>query len=245
MLHIAICDDDAAELAQTRALLDDFLASRELAAQVREFTAGKELLFDMDGSRVYDLYLLDVVMPEMNGIELGVRLRETDEHGAIIYLTTSEDFAIDSYTARAFWYLVKPVKPDTLFPVLDKAVAAHQKRLDSGINVKTRDGFERLLFDDVYYVVSVERSAHFVHKGGVTESSVNSTSFQEKTEPLLADRRFRRCGASLVLNLQYVKSVDKSGATLRTGERLELPRRAAAELRSAWTQYWMEGGGKL
>lgn len=205
MLHIAICDDDAAELAQTRALLDEFLASRALAARVREFAAGKELLFDLEDSGAYDLYLLDVVMPEMNGIELGVKLRETDEHGAIIYLTTSEDFAIDSYSARAFWYLVKPVAPDKLFPVLDKAVAALQKRLDEGIAVKTRDGIE----------------------------------------PLLADRRFRRCGASLVLNLHFVKTVDKSGATLRTGERLELPRRAAADLRDAWAQYWLKGDRKL
>lgn len=245
MLHIAICDDDAAELAQTRALLDEFLASRALAARVREFAAGKELLFDLEDSGAYDLYLLDVVMPEMNGIELGVKLRETDEHGAIIYLTTSEDFAIDSYSARAFWYLVKPVAPDKLFPVLDKAVAALQKRLDEGIAVKTRDGIERLLFDDIYYVVSVDRSAHFVHRGGVTGSSTSSTSFQEKTEPLLADRRFRRCGASLVLNLHFVKTVDKSGATLRTGERLELPRRAAADLRDAWAQYWLKGDRKL
>ena len=244
MLHVAICDDDATERARTRALLDEFLASRGLSAQVREFAAAKELLFDLDGGGPYDLYLLDVVMPEMNGIRLGVRLRETDETGAIVYLTTSEDFAVDSYEARAFWYLVKPVRPDKLFPVLDKAVAARQKRLTEGVNVKTLDGMEWLRFDELYYVVSVERSAHFVHKGGVTESTINSVSFREKSEPLLADERFRRCGASLVLNLQHVKAVDRSGVTLDTGGRLEIPRRAAAELRAAWQRYWLEGGGK-
>ena len=245
MLQIAICDDDVTERARTRALLDEFLASHELTAQVREFAAAKELLFDLGGGSPYDLYLLDVVMPEMNGIRLGVKLRETDETGAIIYLTTSEDFAIDSYEARAFWYLVKPLKPDKLFPVLDKAIAARQKHLTEGVSVKTRDGVKWLLFDDLYYVVFIERSAHFVHKGGVTESTNSSVPFQERTEPLLADERFRRCGASLVLNLQHVKAVDKSGVTLDTGEQLEIPRRAAAELRAAWQRYWLEGGGKL
>ncbi len=245
MLQIAICDDGTRDRARTRALLDDFLASRNLSARVREFTAAKELLFDLDGGSAYDLYLLDVIMPEMNGIELGVKLRETDETGTIIYLTTSEDFAIGSYEARAFWYLVKPVKPDKLFPVLDKAIAARQKHLTEGVNVKTRDGMEWLRFDDLYYVVSVERAAHFVHMGGVTESTINSVPFQEKTEPLLADERFRRCGASLVLNLQHVKVVGKSSATLDTGEQLEIPRRVAAQLRAAWQRYWLEGGRKL
>lgn len=244
MLQVAICDDNATERAWTRALLEDFLASRDLAAQVREFAAAKELLFDLDGGSPYDLYLLDVIMPEMNGIKLGVKLRESDEAGAIIYLTTSEDFAIDSYAARAFWYLVKPVEAEALYSVLDKAVAACRKRMNDGVNVRTRDGYVRLLFDDIYYVESVDRSAHYVHRGGVVEGTVSSVSFQEKTEPLLADRRFFRCGASLVLNLHCVKSVDRSGATLRTGERLALPRRATAELCNAWRRYWLEGGGR-
>lgn len=245
MLQVAICDDDATERARTRALLDDYLASRELSARVREFAAAKELLFDLDGGSPYDLYLLDVVMPEMNGIRLGVKLRETDETGTIIYLTTSEDFAIDSYEARAFWYLVKPVKPDKLFPVLDKAIAARQKHLTEGVNVKTRDGMARVRFDEIIYAEPIDRAVRYVCKNGAVESVTDTSPFREKTEPLLADERFRRCGASLVLNLQHVKVVDKSGVTFDTGEQLEIPRRAAAELRAAWQRYWLEGGGKL
>ena len=245
MLQVAICDDDATERARTRTLLDDYLASRELTAQVREFAAAKELLFDLDGGSLYDLYLLDVVMPEMNGIQLGVKLRETDETGTILYLTTSEDFAIDSYEARAFWYLVKPVKPDKLFTVLDKANSARQKLMTEGVNVKTRDGMVRALFNEIIYAEPIDRAVRYVCKSGGVESMTDTASFREKTEPLLADERFRRCGASLVLNLQHVKAVDRSGVTFDTGEQLEIPRRAAVELRAAWQHYWLEGGRKL
>ena len=245
MLNIAICDDDAPERAITRSLLDDFLATRGVAARVREFASGKELLFNMDGDGPYDLYLLDVVMPEINGIELGVKLRENDETGTIIYLTTSEDFAIDSYEARAFWYLVKPVKSDKLFPILDKAIAVNQKRMEESVNVKTPDGVERLLFDEIYYVEVVERRLRYVHRGGISESTISSAPFAERVAPLLEDRRFYRCGASLVLNLQHVKGIGVSHASLRTGGHLDIPRRASSELRAAWTQYWLKGGGNL
>ena len=245
MLQVTICDDDATERAQTRALLDDFLASRELTARVREFAAAKELLFDLDDGGPYDLYLLDVVMPEMNGIELGVKLREIDEAGAIIYLTTSEDFAIDSYEARAFWYLVKPVRPDRLFPVLDRAIAARQKLLTDGVNVKTRNGMARVLFHEIIYAEPVDRAVRYICKNGAVESMTDTASFREKAAPLLADGRFYLCGASLVLNLQHVKTVDRSGVAFDTGEQLEIPRRAAAELRAAWQRYWLEGGRTL
>ena len=251
MLHIAICDDDAAELARTRSLLDDFLASRALAARVREFTAAKELLFDLDDGGLYDLYLLDVVMPEMNGIELGVRLRETDEADAILYLTTSEDFAIDSYEARAFWYLVKPVKPEKLFPVLDKAIAARQKLLTKGIHVRTRDGMARVLFHELIYTEPIDRAVRYVCKGGEVESVTDTASFREKIAPLLTDERFYLCGASLVLNLQHVKTVDRSGVIFGTGGQLEIPRRGAARRmaavlaggrRKAMTSIWRDLG---
>ena len=242
MLHIAVCDDDAAELGKARALLDEFIAERKLAAQVREFMAGRELLFDVDEGNTYDLYLLDVVMPEMNGIELGIRLRESDEAGTILYLTTSEDHAIDSYEARAFWYLVKPVLPDKLFAVLDKALAARQKLLAEGVNVKTRDGFARVRFDEILYAEPAGRAVRYFCRSGAVESVTDTASFREKIAPLLSDGRFYLCGASKVLNLQQVKTVDRSGVAFDTGERLEIPRRAAAELRGAWQRYWLEGG---
>ena len=68
-------------------------------------------------------------MPEMSGIELGIRLRELGCRGTIIYLTVSPDFAVDSYDARAFHYLLKPVKSTRLFEVLDQALEeAEQKK---------------------------------------------------------------------------------------------------------------------
>lgn len=243
MLRIAICDDDGAERAATRALLDGYLADHGLTVQIKEFTAARELLFAVDDAP-FDLYLLDVVMPEMNGIELGVRLRETDKEGLILYLTTSEDFAIDSYEARAFWYLVKPVRPEKLYPVLDRAAEVLRRREGAAVQVRTQDGVERLMFDDIYYIDSADRAMRYVHRAGRTVSTADHTPFPEKAAPLLGDGRFYLCGASLVLNLHHIKTVDKSGVTLDTGERLEVPRRSVAELRTAWKEYWLGGGGR-
>lgn len=241
MLRIAICDDEALELAATRAMMEEFITLRGLSARIETFADGKSLLFAM--SEPFDLYLLDVVMPEQNGVELGKELRKSDTSGVIVYLTTSPDFAIESYDAQAFHYLLKPVKRERLYEVLDRAVAA-LKRRDECVYVKTRDGTVRLLLDDIYYAELLGRAARYVCRDAVVDSMTSSASFREMAASLLADGRFYLCGASLALNLGHVRMVDRSGALLSTGQRIEVPRLTAGALYLAWSNYWLEGGGQ-
>ena len=113
MYHIALCDDEALQRQITGELLEKYISGRKLAARVHKFSGGHELmnaLYD----ETFDIYILDIVMPEMNGIELGLSLRRAEQQsggeGAIIYLTTSPDFALEGYHAKAAAYLLKPVK---------------------------------------------------------------------------------------------------------------------------------------
>ena len=89
---------------------------------------GLEVLDAAEEAGDFDLYVLDVVMPGLSGIQLGMRLREVGSVSPIIYLTVSPEYAVDSYATRAFHYLMKPVQPETLFQVLDEAVAALEKK---------------------------------------------------------------------------------------------------------------------
>ena len=105
MLRIAICDDEEKHLKQTAELLNTYLQSRpDLQGQVELFPSGGSLLERVEEDRSFDLYVLDILMPELSGIDTGRRLRTLGEGGEIIYLTSSNDFAADSYDVRAFFY---------------------------------------------------------------------------------------------------------------------------------------------
>ena len=106
MLHIALVDDDARELERTGTLVERW---QDAPSRFAAFSSARALLAAMDAGADFDLYLLDVVMPEMDGIELGRAIRERDKDGAIIFLTTSPDFALDSYEVWPLQYLLKPV----------------------------------------------------------------------------------------------------------------------------------------
>ena len=104
MLKIAICDDEEKQLNQTASLLNIYLQSRPgLHGQVETFRSGGTLLERAEAAGGFDLYVLDILMPELSGIDTGRRLRALGKGGEIVYLTSSNDFAADSYDVRAFF----------------------------------------------------------------------------------------------------------------------------------------------
>ena len=245
MFRIALCDDDVKQRQLTHKLLDNYLSLRGAAAKIWEFSGGQALLNAMC-DETFDLYLLDIVMPEMDGIDLGTGLRKSDENGVIIYLTTSPDFALQGYSVKAASYLLKPVREDELFRALDDAFKAITNRREQSIMVKTADGMSRLLLDHILYVEQTERAPHYYMKDGSCVVGVTiQTSFQDTIRPLLADKCFYLCGASFVLNLHCIKSINKADVLFVGGQQTTVPRRAAAELNTAWIHYWLEGGQHL
>lgn len=245
MLHIALCDDEAEQRLLAHDMINEYISERGLAARVQEFSDAETLLQAVKKDGAFDLYLLDIVMPEMNGIQLGITLRESDPDGAIIYLSTSSDFALESYQARAFYYLLKPVEQQKLFLIFDEAVSLRNKRLENGLQVKTHGGTLRLLFDDILYAELKDRIVRYYLKDGSSVDTLTITSsFRDAVSPLLEDKRFLLCGASFAVNLYYVKMVDKTSVMLSDGRSLSLPKTACTPLRSAWSDYWLEGGRK-
>ena len=243
MLKIALCDDDAACLERTAALVNAFFAQRpEIPVSLTRFGEAQDLLDALERGEDFDLHLLDVLMPGLNGIEMGKAIRRLGRDGAIIYLTTSPDYALDSYQARAFYYLLKPLEQERFFQVLDEVVDVLLKRQDAAIIIHTAAGLRSVPLADVLYVERVERFMRYYLAGGETvDSRTLRGSFREGAATLLADERFALCGASFVLGLHHVKSIERGKALLDTGERVSVSMNACAELKRAWMNYWPGG----
>ena len=241
MLNIAICDDDPTHRDQIRELVSSYLHARpSLAGRVWTCSDGRALLARAREQGGFDVYLLDILMPALNGIEIGRRLRALGDGGEIVYLTSTNDFAADSYDVRAFFYLLKPVKEEKLFHVLDKAVKKFGQRHSSAIIVNTPEGPRRILLDHIRYAERIGRAIHYDCTNGTVDTQSIRVPFREATAPLLTDRRFDLCGASFVLNFQHVAGVDGQTALLDNGLTIPLPRTAVTDFKKAWGNYWLE-----
>lgn len=244
MINIAICDDEKVWLEDAVVRVNQYFSEvSDIPAKVHSFNYSDDLLDKIEDHKNYDLYILDVIMPGTTGIELGKRIRELDKKALIVYVTTSRDFAIDAYSVYAFNYLVKPLAKDKLYEVLEDAVKILSERQNKAVSVKTKNGVQQLLFDDIIYTELVDRCCcYYLKDGSVIVANQQRASFTDIMMPLLKDSRFCRCGASFVLNLYYVKSINKDCVTFRNGTELNsLPKNACSNVLSTWLDYWMEG----
>ncbi len=241
MIKISICDDDICQQKRICSLLQQYEEAHPgLAARVSVFSSGPELLNQAEEENGFDLYILDVIMPKMNGIELGLKLRSINSDGVIIYLTTSRDYAVESYLVQAFYYLLKPVDKTAFYTVLDKAVSMLEKQSMASIEVRTANGIRRLSFDEIMYVELAKRFAKYhLTDEKVINSITLRNSFHTEVASLLKDERFTLCGTSFAVNLHHVIAVEKTDLILKGEHRVPLSRSKYIPVKKQWADYWL------
>lgn len=152
LLKIAVCDDKYEHLKKISNMLERyFQAHSHASAKVEIFLSGAALLNRVEEAGGFDLYILDILMPEQSGIDIGRRLRKLGAWGELIFLSHSNDYAADSYDLRAFFYLLKPVEEGKLFRVLDQAIEKAGQQKQQAIVVETREGPRRILLEKILY----------------------------------------------------------------------------------------------
>ena len=122
-MKIALCDDDEKELSNIRSLLDSYQKTHNIPFTYQEYRSSCELALQASKER-FDIYLLDILMPHMTGMQLAREIRTFDHAADIIFLTTSSDFAVESYTVKATNYLMKPVSSNAFFAAMDDILRA-------------------------------------------------------------------------------------------------------------------------
>ena len=133
-MYIAVCDDQAEELSALTALLDQWQAERHFPLRYHTFRSAAGML-DVAQRERFSLYLLDVMMPGIDGMDAAREIRTFDDAADIVFLTSSPGFAYESYGVRALEYLLKPISGGLLFPVLDKLMLREQRPQD-GLTLK-------------------------------------------------------------------------------------------------------------
>ena len=118
-MYIAVCDDQTEELGSLTELIGAWEEDRGTPVRVKSFRSAAALL-DAARHERFTLYLLDIMMPGLNGMDAAREIRGFDKAADIIFLTSSPGFAYDSYSVQALEYLLKPIRTKTLYPILDR-----------------------------------------------------------------------------------------------------------------------------
>jgi len=237
MLRIAVCDDMPGELAKISALTKEYISAHDLDAEVAEFSHPDALLTACE-AEAFHVFVLDMVMPMISGLELGRGIRRVSADAQIIYITTEPGFALDAYSVNPLHYLLKPVDKGALFAALELAAEKTDLGKEIAVTVKTRDGLHTFSADRVACCEYVRHTVIYTLVSGERVETVTiSCSFVEHIAPLLSDRRFIQPHAAFVVNMSRVERLNKDGFTLRGGVFVPVSGKQFAAVRRAYMSY--------
>lgn len=202
-MRIGICDSNLLDREIITDFLNDYFYKKSIEYSICSYSSGKELIYDIQDGKNLDLIFLDIYIGNEFGISIAKQLREKIGYdGKIVFLTATVDFAVDSYDVEAVGYLLKPVHTQKLHMVMNKIT----KNLDADVyRIKQRNNIHTLKIDSIIYVESSNSRCiiHSYNTDYVIYKRLNDI------EAELNNRRFLRCHQSYLVNMDYIKNVDK------------------------------------
>ncbi|MEG1780966.1 MAG: LytTR family DNA-binding domain-containing protein [Clostridium sp.] len=232
-MHIAICDDDLLELNRITLLLDTYRRERDICLTYKTYQSATELLSNLKTSQ-YDLLLLDILMPGFTGIQAAREVRTFDNGVNIIFLTSSPEFALDSYAVKARDYMLKPVLEDKLFSALDSILAEEKESFD-GISVKTQNGMNRILFSKLVFVEVINKRLYF-HLSDASLREVHAP-LSEYENKLLLRSEFIKTHRSYIVNLWQMSELTAHGFVTYQGTIIPISRLLYTKVKQAYMEH--------
>lgn len=234
MLRVAIVEDDEATRAQLQSFLERYAQEHHVELQIFPFADGAEILERYQP--IYNIILLDIEMPRLNGMDTAERIRTMDEDVVLLFITNLVQYAIRGYSVRALDYVLKPVSYPTFALKLDKAVEMVRRRAPGQVMLRLGDGVQRLETRQIYYVEVHRGVLHY--KTTLGEFTLRGTL--QSAEEELGKYHFVRCNYWYLVNLAHVSRVHKDTVEV-AGTELQISRRNRAAFLAALTDY--VGGG--
>lgn len=230
MLRVAVAEDNESYRHQLESYLTRYSREHEVELECVCFSDGLQLVRDYQPE--YDIVLLDIMMPDLDGMTAAEQIRQVDEKVVLIFITQMAQYAIQGYSVGALDYLLKPVYYETFDLKFTRAVNRVRSRAGGQINLILPSGIKRLRTQDIYYVEIQNHMLHYYTREG--EFSLRGTLAAVEKE--LGSYHFARCSNWYLVNLAHVSEVNKDVVTV-AGSQLSISRRQRATFLSAVTNY--------
>ncbi len=218
-IRAVICDDSDADRAYIHTLAKRWAAEKKNTIVIEEYSSAESFLFAYTEKKDFDILLLDIEMPGMDGVSMAKRIRKENETVQIIFISGYSDYIADGYDVAALHYLLKPVDEKKLYETLDRAQSRLMKN-EKSIYLKLSGETVRVSLHEIKYI-EVLHNYVTVHAG--RDYTVKMTLKEFESE---LDDRFFKVGRSYILNLSCIERVSKTAVYLSDGSAIPLPRGA-------------------
>lgn len=239
MIKIAFCDDDMEVLHQMNELLDRYRVERNEDITYVAFQSPFELLTEIEKGIRPDILFLDVVMPGQNGMDVAKEIRQYDTNMKIIFLTSSPEFAVESYSVGAYFYQLKPIWEESFFRLMDAVLAECEKKKKNSLILRSKDGITRIDLQQLEYCEVLGRKLLFhLENGAVLESA---GSLDDLAGQLMQYSNFFRPHRSFLVNMEYIQNISSRSIKMVNDAEIPIPHGKCSEIKKIYMEYAFNG----
>ena len=239
MIKIAFCDDDMEVLHQMNELIDRYRVERNEDITYAAFQSPFELLTEIEKGIRPDILFLDVVMPGQNGMDVAKEIRQYDTNMKIIFLTSSPEFAVESYSVGAYFYQLKPIWEESFFRLMDAVLAECEKKKKNSLILRSKDGITRIDLQQLEYCEVLGRKLLFhLENGAVLESA---GSLDDLAGQLMQHSNFFRPHRSFLVNMEYIQNISSRSIKMVNDAEIPIPHGKCSEIKNTYMEYAFNG----
>lgn len=240
MLKIAVCDDNITDLSNISSILDDYQTLQRDKNKIRfaAFHSAVDLIAAMESGQAYDLVLLDILMPFMTGMDAAKEIRQFNQDIKIIFMTSSPEFAVESYSVDAYYYALKPIWKEKLFILLDKVISETEIQLGTSLLIKSKTGLTRIYISRLEFAEVIGRTIHYHLTDGSVIEAVGSMSELEKG--LLPYPCFIKTHRSYIINMEYIDTLSQREIKMQSLALVPIAKASYSNVKSAYIKYSFE-----
>jgi DNA-binding LytR/AlgR family response regulator len=218
MYRVAICDDEKSSAAEAAELLEKYKEKHwgtRIEADI--YYTSIDLLGALE-KEAYDIFILDIYIDKINGIELAQAIKKNNEDAKIIFMTSSNAFYREAFRIHAVHYLEKPILEEDFFDAMDRVCEDEEEVnyftfRDSGI-------VHRVPVEDILYI---ESDDHYKKIVAGEDSYLVRSTMQEIKEGLDYPF-FCELGVKSIINLKKVLKITKDSVMMEDGKEFSMPR---------------------
>lgn len=237
-MKIAVCDDYEIQLDLMNKYIKEWATLNKIDISIDNFKSGEAFLFEWEDYEKYDIIFLDIEMNKMSGIELSNIIRKENKTVDIVFVTGIFKYVLHGYKVGALQYLMKPIKKEDVAACLDNTKNRIQFNDDNSkyITIETPKKSLKLNYDNIEYCIMFSPYID-IH---TNSDKITLRKKISDIEKLLPKTSFIRCHRSYLVNIKYIKIVNKDNVILESGIKIPISRGKYNETNDAFINYFCD-----
>lgn len=237
-INIAVVDSNYKDRRKTLTLLDEYTATTRMRCRIDWFNSGSGILDEVRRNGVYDLYLIEPMLPDINGIRVARDLRKESRSGKIVFISETQTYAFAAFEVRAFDYVSKTASKMRFFDMLDNAFEDIINNMVIPVfELELQSGYIRVPADSISHVDIVGRALCYHMTDGKTYlSKCLRGGFIGAVDKLLDQPWFVMSGVSHLINVSCITVLYKNSAIMSNGETVPITHASYPIVRKVWSE---------